>query len=72
MDIYGAYAVPYEDSFLIVGGGGSDVSGTGFLDTIYKYEADTDSWAMLDTRLPRPTVWTMAMLVDSEIFPPCQ
>ena len=70
-NIYGAFTVPYQDSFLMVGGG-SDTPSIGFLDTIYKYEADTDSWVLLDQKLSRQLIWTMAMMVDADIFPSCQ
>ena len=66
-NIYGAFTVPYQDSFIIVGGG-SDTTSTGFLDTIYKYEVDTDSWVLLDQKLTRPLVWSMAIMVDANII----
>ena len=70
-NIYGATTVPFQDSFLIVGGG-SDTPSYGFLDTIYKYEADADSWTLLHQSLTRPLIWTGALMVDVEIFPTCQ
>ena len=57
--------VPYEDSFLIVGG----ESGDARLDTIYKYEPSTDSWTLLQATWPNPSSNLRATSVDISIFP---
>ena len=57
-----------DESFLIVGGSGSGMD----LDTIYKYQKDNDSFALLDARLPSPVANPIAMMVDVDIFPSCQ
>ena len=46
---YGA-SVPYQDSFLIMGGRCYDCSGNGYLDTIIKYNEDGE-WETLPVRL---------------------
>ena len=56
-------AVPFEDSFLVVGGYD--------LDTIYKYEQETDTFELMESRLPYPVENPIAILVDVDIFPSC-
>ena len=58
--------VPYEASFLILGG---ESSSGDRLDTIYKYEVATDSWTLLTATLPNPTTNLRATSVDISIFP---
>ena len=62
-DIKYGTAVPFEDSFLVVGGYG--------LDTIYKYEQETDTFELMESRLPYPVDGPIAILVDVDIFPSC-
>ena len=57
--------VQLEDSFLSVGGSGD--SG----DTIYKYEKESDTFELLEARLPFPVDYPIALLVDVDIFPSC-
>jgi len=55
--------VQLEDSFLSVGGS--------YEDTIYKYEKESDTFELLEARLPFPVEYPIAMLVDVDIFPSC-
>ena len=59
--------VPYEDTFLIVGGH----DGSNSLDTIYYYEVDSESWSELDATLSSPSSQLEATEVDINIFPTC-
>ena len=63
-----ATAVPFQDSFLIVGG---VVSGGSLSDLIYRYDVGTDSWELADARLPAAASGVAATMVNSYIFPPC-
>ena len=69
LDAYLGYGtvVPVDDTFLIVGGMHCYM----FLDTIYRYERDSDSWTRLDTELPGYVAAPVAMMVDIDIFPTC-
>lgn len=66
--IYGATVVPYLQSFTIVGG---YTYMEGYLDSVYFYEVDADSWTKLDVTLPRKVQTVAAMMVDRSIFPSC-
>ena len=59
--------VQFEDSFLCVGGRYSSTSG----DTIHKYEKESDTFELLEARLPFPVDYPIALLVDVDIFPSC-
>ena len=63
--------VPLDESFLIVGGYNFQDRGQGPLDTIYKYNEIDDSWTLLDTKIPSPMWYAVALMVDLDIFPPC-
>ena len=65
--LYGAAATPFEDSFLVTGGY-DDVSQT---DTIYKYDASSEGWILMDARLPTPRNMHVAMMVKSSKFDDC-
>ena len=69
----GATVVPYGESFLLVGGYvGYDVSPiTGTIDSIYQYEILSDSWTLLDTKIPFNAYNVIALMVDIDIFPSC-
>ncbi len=60
-------SVPYENSFVLIGGIGS----SGHLDTVYEYEAETKSWKVHPKRLSRPKREMGAVGVRKEIFPKC-
>ena len=66
--IYYAASVPYDNSFLLIGGYGS---GTGDLADIYKYNPDNDEWTMLESELKTPRYRHVALLVPQSIFPEC-
>ena len=52
--------VPFEDSFLIVGGR----RGTGEpINNIYKYQVEDGSWKVLEAKLPRKASQLTAMMV---------
>ena len=66
--IYGATVVQQPQSFYIVGG---YTFMEGYLDSIYSYDVDSDSWTELDVTLPRKAHTVAAMMVDRSIFPSC-
>ena len=43
----------------------------GYLDSVFFYEVDSDSWTKLDVTLPREAHTVAAMMVDRNIFPSC-
>ena len=57
--------VQLEETFLIVGG----FHYGEYLDTIYRYEKDSDSWTRLEAILPGVVAAPIAMMVDIDIFP---
>ena len=68
--MYGT-VVPFDRSFLIVGGN----NGNGQLNTIYKYLVYEEEWEELNTRLPRAAEKLTAMVIGWEqrlLFPTCQ
>ena len=67
--IYGATVVPYLQSFIMVGG---YTYREGYLDSVYFYEVDSDSWTQLAVTLPRKAHTVSAMMVDRSIFPSCE
>ena len=67
-----ASAVPYDNSFLLVGGYNGLVDGVGG-DTsdVYQYIAETDEWVLLATKLETPRQRHVALLVEQSLFPEC-
>ena len=63
--------VPYGESFLLVGGCHAGDNLREVTDTIYKYEVLSESWTLLDTRIPYKVVSPIALMVDLDIFPSC-
>ena len=63
-----ATVVPFQESFLIVGG----VSDGSLSDLIYRYDTGTDSWELDDARLPVAASGVAATMVYSYIFPACE
>ena len=60
--------VPDDDTFHIVRGH----DGLRRLDTIYIYEADSESWLEVNATLPRPTMtYGLGGNTDINIFPSC-
>ena len=70
-----ATVVQLGDTFLLVGGYYEDdeppIWTDGDLDTIWKYEPSTDSWTLLDTKIPFRMESPIALMVDIDIFPDC-
>ena len=66
-DLYSFYGtiVQLEDSFLCIGDNYD--AGT----TIYKYEKESETFELLEARLPFRVQYPIAMLVDVDIFPSC-
>ena len=70
-----ATVVQLGDTFLLVGGyyeaDDFPIWTDGDLDTIWKYEPSTDSWTLLDTKIPFRMENPIALMVDIDIFPDC-
>ena len=70
-----ATVVQLGESFLLVGGyyeaDDFPIWTDGDLDTIWKYEPSTDSWTLLDTKIPFRMEEPIALMVDIDIFPDC-
>ena len=69
MAIYNAESVPFEDSFLLVGG--YDNSKYQYLDTILQYIPSSDSWLELPTKLRTPRADHVVIPVKRSVFPSC-
>ena len=65
--IQGAAAVPYEESFLLVGGFTDDLESADIL----KYDAAEDEWIKMEAELKTPRYDHVALLVDQSLFPEC-
>ena len=65
--IYSTAVAQVEDTFYVVGGG----SGTGMLDTIYRFEGSDESWQLVPNRMKSARYWHTAMIVNASIFPTC-
>jgi len=65
-----ATVVPLGETFLLVGGFISDTFPQS-TDTIYQYEKLSDSWTLLNTKIPYRSENPMALMVDIDIFPSC-
>ena len=66
MPLWGAAVVPFEETFLIIGGskGGSDYS-----DKVYKYTATEGDWQeMPSMKLSEAKEGVTAMIVPSSLF----
>jgi hypothetical protein len=64
--ITSAGLVQYEDTFIIIGGVGS-----GYLDTVYEYNIETDSFDPLPVTLKKARYGHIAMAIESSNFPEC-
>ena len=62
-----AVAVPYQNSFLLVGGYDGDM----YIGDIYQYSAEGDQWLEMDSRLKTPRSEHAALLVRQSLFPEC-
>ena len=65
-----ATVVPFGETFLLVGGFISDTFPQS-TDTIYQYEKLSDSWTLLNTKIPYRAENPMALMVDIDIFHSC-
>ena len=65
-----AASVQYNSTFLVVGGITALNTGQE-LDSIYQYEATTESWELLPQTLSSPTYSHTAFMVPASIFPKC-
>ncbi len=61
-------AVPYGDTFLVLGGSEYGSIATPFLDTILQFDPDNELWIHLEQRLPEKTIVPVAMFVPDD-FP---
>ena len=68
--LYGAASVPYNDSFLLVGGFTLDTFE--YRDTILLYIPESDSWIELPTKLETPRYYHTVIPVERSIFPECK
>ena len=63
-----AAIVPYQTSFLLVGGYNSN---DGYIEDIYQYDAAIDEWIELEAKLKTPRSHHVALLVQPSLFPDC-
>ncbi len=61
----GSAVVPFDDSFIIVGG---EMGGGNKNESIYKYELETENWTKLPGALSLPANEMAAMMVDESHF----
>ena len=66
--LFGAASVPYNDSFLLVGG---RECGIQQLDTILLYIPESDSWVEMPSKLKTPRQLPTVIPVKQSIFPSC-
>ena len=64
-----AYSVRYQDSFALVGG--FDYDSGERLDTLLKYEPQSDSWTELPGKMQVARRYPVAIAVDESLFPEC-
>ena len=62
-----AVPVPYQNSFLLVGG----LVDGGRSGDIYHYNAEDDQWLEMESKLKTPRVDHVATLVRKSLFPEC-
>ena len=62
--VRGAYSIRYEDSFVLVGGNGN-------MDSLLRYQPESDTWIELPSKLKVGREDLIAILVDVDIFPEC-
>ena len=63
VDLAWGASVPYQDSFLIVGGD-SDLEDD-YLDTIYYYNPSLDQWELMENMIMKRRILTAFMVPDS-------
>ena len=62
-------AVPYKDTFLLVGG--EKIAYKEYYNSVYKYSSFTEMWEKLPLRLENPGGGYTALLVPQHHFCPC-
>ena len=62
-----ATAVPYQNSFLLVGG----LVDGGRSGDIYHYNAEDDQWLEMESKLKTPRFSHVALLLRQSLFPEC-
>ena len=67
--IFAPAAVPYQNSFLLVGG--YIESESQHPGDIYQYNAEEDEWVELESKLKTPRREHVALLVKQSLFPEC-
>ena len=65
--IRGAAVVPYDNSFLLVGGFSDGL----YSADIHMYNAVDDEWIKLEAELKTPRYNHVALLVEQSLFPEC-
>ena len=68
-----AAVVPYEDSFLLVGGTNNlgPPNSDRYFGDVYRYDRAKDEWARLTSELKTPRSDHVALLVPQSLFPEC-
>ncbi len=65
-------SITHGDTFYLIGGRNISQSyGSSYLETIYRYEPDTDGWTLLQSRLSSPQYGVEAFPVGHMEFPDC-
>ena len=64
-----AYSVRYQDCFVLVGGFNYDNGER--LDTLLKYEPESDNWIELPGKMLVGRRYPIAIAVDESLFPEC-
>ncbi len=67
--LFASTAVPYGNSFLLVGG--LERHGGPAVDAVYKFDPETENWILMPQRLNRPKHAVGAVLVRPDEFPAC-
>ena len=65
-----AAVIPYNNSFLLIGGE-TDSLDSYFLTDVYQYNSVDDSWILLDAELKTARSGHVALLVERSLFPEC-
>ena len=68
-----AAVAQHDDTFYLVGGYkyDYDIGAPVYFDTIYRYEASSESWRLMPNRMKYGEDGVTAMIVNSSIFPTC-
>ena len=66
-----ATAVRYEEAFMMIGGVADVGNSAKNLDTVLKYQPETDTWVELASKMRIGRYNTIALVVDEAIFQVC-